>query len=293
MFNKYSNLTESSNQQVGWESQRKRTTDTKNNRPPMFGNRDSNSNTRFGNNDRNRDSNSRFGDNDRNSSYNSNSRFGDRSSSSSDEKKPFCPICKKNGRPESEYTSHFIRETPDETSRITCPILLAMVCNHCGENGHIVAKCPNKKCIFCNEFGHTVSRCMAAPKETIDAFIEQRHQNYMNREQRRYHNSLIPSPVPQPEVVKEMPSFENEPSLCKAVSKSTAAAPVSYSKVAEIAAPLPVPKRVVVSKPVDDDYEYDKYDEDDTISVSDCEYESDDDEVRNTNSNRPCYYNGY
>ena len=285
MFNKYSNLTENSNQ-AGWESQRKRTTDTKNNRPPMFGNRDSNR-------DSNSNSNTRFGDNDRNSSYNSNSRFGDRSSIS-DEKKPFCPICKKNGRPESEYTSHFIRETPDETSRITCPILLAMVCNHCGENGHIVAKCPNKKCIFCNEFGHTVSRCMAAPKETIDAFIEQRHQNYMNREQRRYHNSLIPAPVPQPEVVKEMPSFENEPSLCKAVSKSAASAPVSYSKVAEIAAPLPVPKRVVVAKPVDDDYEYDKYDEDDTISVSDCEYDSDDsDEVRNNNSNRPCYYNGY
>ena len=80
---------------------------------------------------------------------------------------PFCPICKKNGRPESEYNSHFIRETSDENSAITCPILLSMECNHCGEKGHIVAKCPHKKCVYCNEFGHTVSRCTAAPKEVI------------------------------------------------------------------------------------------------------------------------------
>ena len=105
---------------------------------------------------------------------------------SNDRPKPFCPVCKKNGRPESEYNSHFIRETSDENSPITCPILLNMECNHCGEKGHIVAKCPNKKCAFCNEYGHTVSRCTAGTREEIDRFLDDRHNEYVNRQRERH-----------------------------------------------------------------------------------------------------------
>jgi hypothetical protein len=100
--------------------------------------------------------------------------------------KPFCPVCKKNGRPESEYNSHFIRETSEENSPITCPILLNMECNHCGEKGHLVARCPRKKCVFCNEFGHTVSRCTAGSQEEIDRFLDERHNDYVQRRDTRY-----------------------------------------------------------------------------------------------------------
>jgi len=50
----------------------------------------------------------------------------------------FCPVCKKNGKSETEYTSH---NTRDENDNPICPLLLEIVCNHCGEKGHIAAKC--------------------------------------------------------------------------------------------------------------------------------------------------------
>jgi hypothetical protein len=171
---------------------------------------------------------------------------------------PFCPICKKNGRPESEYNSHFIRETSDENSAITCPILLSMECNHCGEKGHVVAKCPYKKCVYCNEPGHTVSRCMAAPKEVIDQFLDQRHQSYVNREQRRdnvfqrhaFAQAPVPAPIPAPSITA---MFEDAPSLSKKPVKTVSAPTVSYSVVAEIAAPLAAPKKKAVEEKVEDD----------------------------------------
>ena len=225
--------------------------------------------------------------NDGNQRFNSNQRSDQRRPA------PFCPICKKNGRPESEYNSHFIRETSDENSPITCPILLSMECNHCGEKGHIVAKCPHKKCVYCNEAGHTVSRCTAAPKEVIDQFLDQRHQNYMNREQRRenvfqrndqrndqrhdqrndqrndyqsqrYDQSQrhdqrqeIQKPIapPTPSISA---MFEDAPSLSKKSVKTTSAPTISYSAVAEIAAPLAVPKKKIDEKKVEEeDYEDD------------------------------------
>ncbi len=53
----------------------------------------------------------------------------------------FCPICKKNGRSEEEYMSHNIR---DNQNNLLCPILLNMICNGCGMNGHLRANCPNR-----------------------------------------------------------------------------------------------------------------------------------------------------
>lgn len=53
----------------------------------------------------------------------------------------FCPVCKKNGKSELEYTSH---NTRDENDNPICPILLDIVCNYCGEKGHIAVKCEAK-----------------------------------------------------------------------------------------------------------------------------------------------------
>lgn len=53
----------------------------------------------------------------------------------------FCPVCKKNGRSEEEYMSH---NTRDYQNNLLCPILLNMICNGCGMNGHIRVNCPNR-----------------------------------------------------------------------------------------------------------------------------------------------------
>lgn len=207
--------------------------------------------------------------NSRNNSIRNNSN-----NNSSNSPKPFCPICKKNGKTEAEYNSHFIRETSDENSKITCPILLNMECNHCGQKGHIVAKCPSKKCVYCNEFGHTVSRCSAAPKDVIDNFLDDRHNKYVDRKDREQQRDNIfqrREVAPVAKAVKEMPTFDDSPSLCKpkqtkAVTEiptfddspslckpkqTSAPAIFNYSNVAKIAASIPEPKKavVVVEKP--------------------------------------------
>ena len=182
---------------------------------------------------------------------------------------PFCPVCKKNGRPESEYNSHFIRETSDENSPITCPFILSMECNHCGEKGHLVAKCPHKKCVYCNETGHTVSRCNAAPKAEIDRFLDDRHQTYVNREQRRdnifqrHHQQQQqqqqqPAPVVAPSIVD---MFADAPSLCKKPTKVLETPVVHYAKVAEIAAPVAQPVYKKPEKEIEYDEDYDSEDE--------------------------------
>jgi hypothetical protein len=141
-----------------------------------------------------------------------------------------------------------------------------MECNHCGEKGHLVAKCPHKKCVYCNETGHTVSRCNAAPKAEIDRFLDERHQTYVNREQRRDNifQRREPPPPPQP-VVVVAPSivdmFADAPSLCKKPTKVSETPVVQYAKVAEIAAPLAQPVYKKPEKEIEYDEEYDSEDE--------------------------------
>ena len=210
--------------------------------------------------------NNRSSNNDR-SSNNNRPRNDDRPRNDRPRPAPFCPVCKKNGRPESEYNSHFIRETSDENSPIMCPFILSMECNHCGEKGHLVAKCPQKKCVYCNETGHTVSRCNAAPKAEIDRFLDDRHQTYVNREQRRdnifqrHHQQQQqqqPAPVVAPSIVD---MFADAPSLCKKPTKVLETPVVHYAKVAEIAAPLAQPVYKKPEKEIEYDEDYDSEDE--------------------------------
>jgi hypothetical protein len=160
-----------------------------------------------------------------------------------------------------------------------------MECNHCGEKGHIVAKCPYKKCVYCNEPGHTVSRCNAAPKDVIDRFLDERHQNYVNREQRRdnifqqkQHQQYQQQQQQQYQQQQQQqyqqhqqqqqqaaPSlvdmFADAPSLCKKPTKVSETPTVCYAKVAEIAAPLAQPVYKKPEKVVEIEEEYDSDDE--------------------------------
>lgn len=66
-------------------------------------------------------------------------------------KKPYCKVCHDAGKPESEYTSHYVRSRPDRTGKttVTCPTLLATECRYCYKLGHTTKFCPvieaNKK----------------------------------------------------------------------------------------------------------------------------------------------------
>jgi len=56
--------------------------------------------------------------------------------------KPYCAHCFNLGKPESAYTSHFIRSTPDPKSPVVCPELLSTECRYCFKTGHTTGKCP-------------------------------------------------------------------------------------------------------------------------------------------------------
>jgi hypothetical protein len=73
-------------------------------------------------------------------SYNNKSN----SSKSSNGKKPFCKVCQDAGKPESEYTSHFVRTLPDINGKsiVTCPVLNSTECRYCCQLGHTSKFCP-------------------------------------------------------------------------------------------------------------------------------------------------------
>ena len=55
---------------------------------------------------------------------------------------PFCSVCKKAGKTESEYTSHFVRDRPGPNGRVVCPTLLSTECRYCHDLGHTKTHCP-------------------------------------------------------------------------------------------------------------------------------------------------------
>lgn len=59
-------------------------------------------------------------------------------------KKPYCKVCFDAGKPESEYTSHWVRSLPDRSGKttVTCPTLLDTECKYCFNFGHTVKFCP-------------------------------------------------------------------------------------------------------------------------------------------------------
>jgi hypothetical protein len=57
------------------------------------------------------------------------------------EKKPFCKVCHDARKPESVFTSHFVRSAPGTNGKVVCPTLLSMECRYCYQSGHTVKFC--------------------------------------------------------------------------------------------------------------------------------------------------------
>ena len=56
----------------------------------------------------------------------------------------YCKVCHDAGKPESEYTSHWVRSLPDRSGKttVTCPTLLSTECRYCYKLGHTAKFCP-------------------------------------------------------------------------------------------------------------------------------------------------------
>lgn len=53
-----------------------------------------------------------------------------------------CKVCRDAGRPESVYTSHYVK---DRIGNVICPTLLNQECRYCFKKGHTVKFCPAVK----------------------------------------------------------------------------------------------------------------------------------------------------
>ena len=84
-----------------------------------------------------------------------------RNTKNSDVIQKYCKVCHDAGKSESEYRSHFIRETRDPNSKIMCPTLLALECKFCFKKGHTV-----KYCLVLKEKDRTPEK--KAPKKTTE-----------------------------------------------------------------------------------------------------------------------------
>jgi len=53
-------------------------------------------------------------------------------------------VCHDAGKPESDYTSHYVRSAPDRNGKttITCPLLQITECRYCHRSGHTTKFCP-------------------------------------------------------------------------------------------------------------------------------------------------------
>ena len=61
------------------------------------------------------------------------------------EQKKFCKVCFDAGKSETEYTSHFVRASPEPTAKVVCPTLLQAECGYCHEIGHTPSCCSTLK----------------------------------------------------------------------------------------------------------------------------------------------------
>lgn len=59
-------------------------------------------------------------------------------------KKPHCKVCQDAGKPESVYSSHWVKSLPDRNGKtnIICPTLLDTECRYCFKLGHTTKFCP-------------------------------------------------------------------------------------------------------------------------------------------------------
>ena len=57
--------------------------------------------------------------------------------------KAFCKVCFDAGKPEKEYTSHYVKSQPGNEGKIVCPHLLSIECAYCKQKaGHTTRYCP-------------------------------------------------------------------------------------------------------------------------------------------------------
>lgn len=62
--------------------------------------------------------------------------------------KKYCSVCHKAGKPEKDYTNHYIKSTPGPNGIVVCPTILSNHCKKCNGYGHFSDHCKAKARVF-------------------------------------------------------------------------------------------------------------------------------------------------
>ena len=87
---------------------------------------------------------------------------------------PFCKVCCDAGRPEKEYTSHYVKDQPGPQGKVICPTLLNQACRICNKTGHTSS--------YCSQYR---SRREEPRREEPRREEPRRQERYIEREPRR------------------------------------------------------------------------------------------------------------
>ena len=99
--------------------------------------------------------------------------------------KPFCKVCRDAGKPESEYTSHFVKDQPGPNGKVICPTLLNQDCRICGKSGHTSSYCSQYRRPVVREERYIAREEPRREERYIARERGDREERYIEREPRR------------------------------------------------------------------------------------------------------------
>ena len=90
--------------------------------------------------------------------------------------KSFCKVCFDAGKPESSYTSHYLKSSPGPDGKLVCPTLLNQSCLTCGQTGHTSSYCTERNGTERNEVQMTQRKRRTQKthevQDTFDTFTQ-------------------------------------------------------------------------------------------------------------------------
>jgi len=184
--------------------------------------------------------------------------------------KPFCKVCFDAGKTESEYTSHYVRKTPDPNSELLCPVLKATECRYCHQMGHTISRCAVR------EQNNSRRRPDVAPQQAPVAqqqqVVQQQQVPVVKKSNNKYaafeeddEEEVVHEPIVQVGLVKQAQAPINDTEFPSLLRTSSVAAPVKHVSYAaafvSTAAPQKWQSRADARRVVEPTYEDDEEEE--------------------------------
>jgi hypothetical protein len=150
------------------------------------------------------------------------------------EQKKFCSVCKKAGKSEREYTSHYTKSVPGPKGIPTCPIILSSECTFCHQKGHWASEDHCPALIEKKRMQKITDQAYDNRREYMKGLQQQEEKKQKQNEIQKFGGYAAfnyVAPV-APTIVEEFPA------LGKVVPKTIEKIAISYSTMAKKEAPL-------------------------------------------------------